>query len=82
VLDTAEFSSTGSGTLTGTQDQNASGTLSPDVALTGSYTVSSAGRVAVTPAAGGPYAAYIVSPTKALLINLSSSNPAIQELLH
>ena len=27
-------------------------------------------------------ALYIISPTKALLINLSSSNPVIQELLH
>ena len=66
----------------GIEDQNANGTLSPDVAVTAGYAVSSAGRVAVTPTGGGASALYISSPTKALLLNLSSSSPAVQELLH
>jgi hypothetical protein len=82
VLDSEVLTSTGAGAITGTEDQNATGTLSPDVPVTAGYTVSSAGRVAVTPAAGGSAALYIISPTKALLLNLSSSVPVIQELLH
>jgi hypothetical protein len=82
VLDSEVLTSTGAGSATGTQDLNADGTLSPDTALTGSYTVSSAGRVALTPSTGGTSALYVISSTKALLINLSSSVPVIQELLH
>jgi hypothetical protein len=82
LLDTAELNSSGAGAIAGTEDENTGGTIAPDVAVTDSYTVSAVGRVAVTPAAGGPSAIYIVSATKALQIDLSSANPVIQELLH
>ena len=72
----------GAGALTGTQDQNVAGTLTSDVALTATYTVNSAGRVAITPGAGSASAVYIISPTKALMINLSCANPVVQELIH
>jgi hypothetical protein len=76
------LNSTGTGSVTGTEDQNVSGTLSPDVAMTAGYTVSSTGRVAITPTGGGASALYIISSTKALLLNLSMSNPIVQEVLH
>ena len=76
------LNSTGAGSVTGTEDQNVSGTLSPDVAATAGYTVSSTGRVAVTPTGGGTSALYIISSTKALLLNLSTPSPIIQEVLH
>ena len=82
VFDIAALNSTGAGALTGTQDQNVAGTLSSDVALTAIYAVNSAGRVAITPGAGSASAVYIISPTKALMINLSSANPVVQELVH
>jgi hypothetical protein len=82
VLESEVLTSTGAGSVTDTQDLNADGTLSPDTALTASYTVSSAGRVALTQSTGGTSALYVISSTKALLLNLSSPVPVIRELLH
>jgi hypothetical protein len=82
IFDSGVLVSTGSGSVTGTQDQNAAGTLSPDGALAASYSVNPAGRVAVTCHWRRPSAIYIISPTKVLQIDLSSPDPVIQELLH
>jgi hypothetical protein len=78
----AALNSTGTGTVTGTEDENVNGTVTPDVAVSDTYTVGATGRVAVTPASGGASAIYIISPTKALQIDLSSSSPTVQELQH
>lgn len=79
---TAVMTSTGAGSLTGTQDANNNGTLTPDSALNDSYTVGSTGRVAITPGSGSGSALYIISATKTLLLNLASANPVIQEVVH
>jgi hypothetical protein len=82
IFDSAALNSNGASAVTGTEDEAVNGTNSPDIALTDSYSVGSTGRVVLTPAAGGNAAIYIVSPTKALQIDLTSSNPVIQELQH
>jgi hypothetical protein len=80
------FTSTGTGSLSGTEDENVDGTLSPDAAVSASYSAGSTGRVAVTYPGGASSAIYIISPTKTLSIGLTNglapSNPIIQELLH
>jgi hypothetical protein len=82
IYDSAALNSTGAGAVTGTEDENAAGTATPDVAVSDTYTVGATGRVALTPGAGGNSAVYIISPTKALQIDLNSSIPTIQELQH
>jgi len=79
TADAAAFTSNGTGSLTGTSDQNFAGSLAPDQTLQANYTVSATGRVAITTSANTPAVAYIISPTKGLLVDLSSASPAIQE---
>ena len=78
---TAEVSSTGTGSISGTQDQNSQGTLSPDNSLSATYTVGSNGRAVLGGGASGSVI-YIISATKALVLDLGSSNPKIQEIQH
>jgi len=78
---TAELSSTGTGSISGTQDQNSQGTLSPDNSLSATYTVGSNGRAVLGGGASGSVI-YIISATKALTLDLGSSNPKIQEIQH
>jgi hypothetical protein len=67
-----------SGNLSGTEAQNSSGTLnSGSGSISGTYTVASNGRVTTN----GNVLLYIVSPTKAYLLDITSSsgyNPTIQ----
>ncbi len=79
---TAAITSTGAGSISGTQDANVNGTLTPDSALADTYTVSSTGRTTITPTSGTGSILYIVSPSKALLLDLSAANPVIQEVVH
>jgi hypothetical protein len=78
---TSEFSSTGTGSISGTQDQNSQGTLSPDNSLSATYTVGSNGRAVLGGGASGSVI-YIISATKALVLDLGSSNPKVQEIQH
>ena len=78
----AVLTSTGAGAITGTQDLNTNGSLTPDNALASSYTVASTGRAAITPGSGNGSVLYIISATRALQLNLSSTNPVIQEVIH
>jgi len=78
---TAVVTFTGTGSVSGTQDQNGQGNLGPDNILSATYTVGSNGR-AVLGAGGSGSILYIISPTKALMIDLGSSNPKIQEIQH
>jgi hypothetical protein len=75
------YTSTGSGSVSGTQDQNYYGTLSADQSVSATYTVGSNGRVALGSGGSGTVL-YIISPTKGLLIDLGNSTPQLQELQH
>ena len=77
----ASLSSNGSGAITGTADQNAAGTLTPDYAISLTYTVSSNGR-GVIPTTSSGEVFYIISATEALLLDLTSSNPTVVDVLH
>jgi large repetitive protein len=77
----AEVSSAGTGTFSGTQDQNSQSTLSPDNSLSAAYTVGSNGRTTLATGGAGSVL-YIISTTKALVLSLNSSNPTIQEVQH
>lgn len=71
-----------SGSLSGTEAQNSSGTLnSGSGSISGTYTVASNGRVTTN----GNVVLYIVSPTKAYLLDITSNpgsyNPTIQVFL-
>jgi hypothetical protein len=78
---TASITSNGVGALTGTSDQNAAGTLTPDSALSATYTMSATGRGTISTTGSG-IVFYIISATKAILLDLTSSSPAFQEILH
>jgi hypothetical protein len=72
------LSSTGTGALSGTADQDVAGTLSPDTTFSTSYTVNATGRVAL---ANGQVL-YLVSPTQALLLDTTAANPSVREVMH
>jgi len=77
----AALVSNGAGAITGTADIDASGTLLPDTAESAGYTMSTAGRAALTTTGNGEVL-YVISPTKALLLDLTSGSPVVQEILH
>jgi hypothetical protein len=76
------FIASGTGTISGTTDQNSAGTLSPDNAIAATYTVGSTGRTPLTINGSVGPVLYIVSPTKAISLDLSSSSPVIEEVEH
>ncbi len=79
---TAELNSTGTGSTSGTADENSAGTLSPDVAFTGTYVVAPTGRTSSFTAPGsGNSVLYVISPTRALLLDLGAAMPVIQEVV-
>jgi Putative Ig domain len=75
------FNSTGTGTLSGTADENTAGTLSPDAPFTAAYTVNSSGRAAIATTGNGQVL-YIISPTQALLLDLTATSPVVREVTH
>lgn len=79
---TAELTSTGTGSASGTADENTAGTLSPDVSLAGTYVVAPTGRTGSFTALGsGNSVLYVISPTRALLLDLGAAVPVIQEVV-
>jgi len=76
-----DISSTGAGSLSETTDIDAVGTLQPDTAFTATYTTTASGRTTIMQT-GSNQVLYIISTTKALLMDLSSAAPAVQEILH
>jgi len=78
---TTSVTSNGAGTLSGTSDQNVAGTLTPDAPLSATYTMSTTGRGSI-PTTGSGIVFYIISTTKAILLDLTSSTPVFQEILH
>jgi len=82
VYQSGYATSSGAGAVTGVEDQNAAGTLSPDQSFSASYTVNASGRIAFTPSGTPGPVLYIISPTKGLLLDLSSATPVIQEVIH
>jgi len=77
----ASLSSTGVGAITGTADRATAGTLTPDVALSESYSLATSGRGTIATTGNGQVL-YIISPTKALLLDLTSNSPIVQEVTH
>ena len=78
---TGVITATGAGSLSGTIDQNSDGSLNPDNAVTDTYAVGATGRVVITQTGSSPVL-YIVSATKGLLLDLSSTTPVIEEVAH
>jgi hypothetical protein len=78
----AVITSTGTGSATGTADLNVAGTLSPDQALNATYVAATNGRTTFTPTVGDSSVLYIISPTKADLLDLSTAAPSVEEITH
>ncbi len=78
---TAEAVASGTGTVSGTADQNANATLSPDVSLSGTYVVAPSGRSTFTALGSGTSVLYIVSSTKAYLLDMATTTPAVEEVI-
>jgi len=78
---TEAIAATGTGSLTGTADQNIAATLTPDAAFTATDTIAASGR-GVIATSGNGQVLYIISPTQALLLDQTTVNPAIREVIH
>jgi hypothetical protein len=78
----ASLNASGTGTDTGTLDENAAGTLTPDVALTGTYTVAANGRGTLTGIGSGNVVMYVVSSTKAVLLDVGATVAVVDEAVH
>jgi hypothetical protein len=76
------LNSTGNSTVTGTEDQNTAGTLTPDATLSATYVAASSGRATFVPAGGDNSVLYIISPTKAILLDITTAFPVVDELQH
>ena len=80
------FTADGVSVLTDTLDTNVGGNLSAAQVVTGTYTMSTTGRGVFIPAGsptGSPGTAiYLVSPTQAVLLDLTVTAPSIQSALH
>jgi hypothetical protein len=78
VEESGYLNATGAGAVTGSLDQNLTTTLAADVPVSTTYTVASTGRIAL---ASGQVI-YLISPTKGISLDLTSSSPLIQEIIH
>ena len=80
IYATATLTASGAGVLTITEDISQDSTLlQEDVPISATYSVGTNGRVAVT-ASGTSPVYYLVSPTRAFAIDLSSSQPILTEI--
>lgn len=73
----SDFSTDGSGTLTGNEDINDAGTLTTNVTLSGTYSIGQNGRGQLTTSAGGivsTFNIYVVDSSEAFLIGIDSNN--------
>jgi len=82
VYQSGYLTSTSAGSVAGVEDQNLAGTLTPDAAVSTTYTTATNGRIAFSPSTASSPILYIVSPTEALFLDLSSTVPVIQDLIH
>ncbi len=78
----ASLTANGTGTLSGTLDQAAAANLIPDVTTSGTYTAASTGRTVVTGIGSGNVVMYLISPTRAVLLDLGVAAPTIYEVVH
>jgi hypothetical protein len=78
----ASFNANGSATVSGTEDLNTAGTLTPDLAIAAADTVAASGRAALTGFGSGNAVLYVVSPTKAVALDLGAGSPVVVELVH
>ena len=77
----AALSSNGTGSLTGTADRATGLTLAPDGPISASYILGATGRGTIATSGNGQVF-YVISPTKALLLDLTATSPIVQEILH
>jgi len=76
----AQFTSAGTGSLSGALDVNLGGTLASNLALTGTYSVAASGRGTGTlSSSAGPVniTLYMVSPSRALFIETDVSQVSV-----
>jgi hypothetical protein len=78
---TAEALASGTGTVSGTADQNANGTLSADVSFSGTYVVAPSGRATFTALGSGTSVLYVVSGSKAYLLDTATTTPVIEDVI-
>ncbi len=78
---TAETTANGAGSVSGTADQNTNGTLSPDVPSSGTYVVAPSGRATFTALGSGTSVLYIVSTSKAYLLDTATGTPVIEDVI-
>jgi hypothetical protein len=81
----AEFTSNGTSSLTGIIDLNNTGSITFGQPLTGSYTVAASGRTVIplqTPLGTQNLVVYLVSPTRALFVELDGSLVAAGDIRH
>jgi hypothetical protein len=78
----AVVTSTGSGSVSGTTDVNTAGTLTPGLGLSASYVMAANGRATFTPTVGDSSVLYVVSTTKDILLDLTTTSPVLEEVLH
>jgi hypothetical protein len=76
------LTSSGAGSITGTVDLNTNGVLTPNNSVADTYTAATTGRVALAPTLGDASVVYLVSPTKAVLLDLQTTSPAVVEVVH
>jgi hypothetical protein len=81
----AEFTSNGTSSLTGIIDLNNTGSITFGQPLTGSYTVAASGRTVIplqTPLGTQNLVVYLVSPTRALFVELDATLVAAGDIRH
>jgi hypothetical protein len=76
------LTSSGTGSITGTVDLNTNGLLTPNNPLADTYTAATTGRITLAPTLGDASVLYILSPTKAILLDLQTTSPALVEVVH
>jgi hypothetical protein len=79
---TGQFSSNGAGVIPagGMIDVNTAGTVVPNVAVSGTYTVTASGRVAITLSPSPSFAAYYISPMEAFTVGLDAGKVAAGQI--
>jgi hypothetical protein len=76
------LTSSGAGSIAGTVDLNANGVLTPSNSVADTYTTAATGRAALVPTLGDASVLYVVSPTKAVLLDLLTTSPVVVEVVH
>jgi hypothetical protein len=76
------LTSSGAGSIAGTVDLNTNGVLTPNNSVADTYTTAATGRAALAPTLGDASVLYVVSPAKAVLLDLQTTSPTVVEVVH